>query len=148
MREKVLCPYCGREMINRMMRYLSGDIKAWFECGKCGARSPLKETAGKPADVLKAAKAMAMLRYEPPKKPLTLEEIPPQQTFFHESIHWIEINPCYISEVVELDGLMLPIATMEPGAITYESIEKYGKEWRLWAKYPSEDERKAAKWEE
>lgn len=67
MGNKVICPYCGREMTSRMMRYLSGDVKAWFECFGCGSRSPVKERAAKPADMLEMAKAAALMRYEPAK---------------------------------------------------------------------------------
>lgn len=145
---KVICPYCGKEMSNRMMRYLSGDIKTWYECFRCGSRSPVKERHATPAQMLEMAKAAALMRYHEPQKPLTLEEMPPKQLYFHESVHWVEIHPCYVHEAVEFDSLMIPIATIAPDAITHESLERYGKDWRLWARYPSEDERKAAKWED
>ena len=64
MSEKVLCPWCGKVMQCRMMNYLDGKIKAWYECARCGARSPLIEINALPVQVKEAVKAAALRRYE------------------------------------------------------------------------------------
>ena len=65
MYKKVLCPYCGHSMTSRMMCYLEGSFKAWYECNKCGSRSPLQEMKGKPVQVQAASRAAALRRYTP-----------------------------------------------------------------------------------
>ena len=43
--EKVLCPYCGAEMLlDSNDEDLEDDWKWWCECPKCSARAPVAET--------------------------------------------------------------------------------------------------------
>ena len=67
MTDKVLCPYCGAEML--LDCYDDGYEfgASYYVCQECGSTSPAANTDA-------AALAAAQMRYLPPNRPLTLDE--------------------------------------------------------------------------
>ena len=73
MTDKVLCPWCGSEM--RCVCYERGKLyQAYMKCNGCDATGPVLLSHNE-MDVRNQARAAALRRYEPPCKPLTLEEL-------------------------------------------------------------------------
>ena len=147
--DKVLCPYCGSEMVVIISIYM--DSPGWVSqtlCpGKgCNALGPrvtgYKTKAAAKAAALSAARA----RYLPPNRPLTLEEVKahckggasamPLWVEFDDGISgWVRIAPksqgCELEYVSDFVDLMW---------------QQYKKSWRCWLKKPTQEEMDAAGW--
>lgn len=138
MTDKVLCPYCGAEMLDcQDDGYVFGV--AYYVCQECGSTSPKANTDA-------AALSAAQARYLPPNRPLTLDEVKkhckggasatPLWVEFDEGINrWVRIAPiskgCELEYVSEFVDLMW---------------QQYKKSWRCWLKKPTDAEMDAAGW--
>lgn len=137
MPEKVLCPYCGREM--KLDRDDDGYVfgAAYYVCEGCGSTSP---TANTDADALAAAKA----RYLPPNRPLTLDEVKALDAdeagdmpcFVEIEPNWYERNPDDFKP-------RLCAAVMCQMGFCYTT---YNKLYRIWLRKPTQAEMDAAGW--
>lgn len=142
MTDKVLCPYCGSEMVVIISIYL--DSPGWVGqtlCpGKgCNALGPRVTGFKTKAEAKAAALAAARARYLPPNRPLTLAEVKahckggasatPLWVEFDEGINrWVRIAPiskgCELEYVSEFVDLMW---------------QQYKKSWRCWLKKPTQE---------
>lgn len=135
MTDKVLCPWCGSEMVVYCAYdFVDGVRSANVICAMCGARGP-KKCAVDMDEAKEAARAAALRRYEPPIRPLTKEEIDPEkyQTLFTE----------YITDLCSDWG---KASDLRSDAFIHS--DTYGKTWRCWPRKPTEEERKEAKWDD
>ena len=147
--DKVLCPYCGSEMVVITSIYL--DSPGWVGrtlCpGKgCDALGPRVTGYKTKAAAKEAALSAAQARYLPPNRPLTLEEVKahcngrtsaaPLWVEFDEGINrWVRIAP-------EKPGCELDYVTVFVSIMS----SLYGKEWRCWLRKPTQAEMDAAGW--
>lgn len=130
--DKVYCPYCGKEM-RLINQYPSSGFL--FNCDECGATSPSGETV---------EEAYAIARCRPLQKTLTLEEVKKQVAVWVEWV-WSYEN---ISPAMYLCSDYRTMCFDEGFAKSYRLPKAdYGKKWRCWATKPTDEERKAAKWE-
>ena len=82
MTDKVLCPWCGSEM--RRVCYERGKLyQAYMKCNGCDATGPVSLSHNE-MGVRDQARAAALRRYEPPVRPLTLEEVKVKYTGIDE----------------------------------------------------------------
>ena len=151
MTDKVLCPYCGSEMIGQNVTQVFGVYWAQAKCEHCKSTGPLicgERGLVTDAEEMarKSALAAAQARYLPPNRPLTLEEVKehckggtsatPLWVEFDEGINrWVRIAPeepgCELEYVTVFVSMMWP---------------RYGKEWRCWLRKPTQTEMDAAGW--
>lgn len=151
MTDKVLCPYCGSEMVVIISIYM--DSPGWVGqtlCpGKgCNALGPRVTGYKTKAAAKAAALSAAQARYMPPNRPLTLEEVKahckggasatPLWVEFDDGISgWVRIAPksqgCELEYVSDFVDLMW---------------QQYKKSWRCWLKKPTQAEMDAAGWGE
>ena len=131
MTDKVLCPWCGSEMQLNQQLFLS-----FYVCRKCGAHGPVS------IEGTELAYAATLRRYEPPVKPLTLEEVKPGVLKIDE---WVEFSNGYVRHIIPdvIDGEYL----WDKNDCYYD-LRTYGTDWRLWPRRPTEEEREAAGWED
>lgn len=140
---KVLCPYCGREMeLETDSLFDVGscgeDDFYYYECPDCAAHSPCAGTN-------EQAYANAMRR--PLQRPLTLEEAKEQVSV------WIEYSEKV--KFVKRAEPALYVCSDDSKSCFDEGFSEqfrlankdYGEMWRCWATKPSDEEREAAKWE-
>lgn len=137
MTDKVLCPWCGNKMVftNGWIVYDGGKEKqvgydCYYECEKCGAKSPHVNVYSGESPL-----QAALRRYEPPIRPMTLEEIKEHRERKDANPMWIEwkLTP-------EKNGWILS-RTMNVLTITFNNLL-----WRCWPRKPTDEERKEAKW--
>ena len=148
--KKPLCPYCGpwnghpdgvemihqRESMGMRMGY------DYTYCPRCAARGPGVYTQdGKFAGKQKEAMKAALRRFQPMQKPLTLEEAQAIQN----------VVPVFLER---RDGDIISLLFTSCGVTEYPKLHYrpiwsgYGRVWRIWWAYPTDEERAAAKWEE
>lgn len=80
MTDKVLCPYCGSEMIGQNVTQVRDIYWAQAKCEHCKSTGPLicgerGLIANAEEMARKSALAAAQARYLPPNRPLTLDEV-------------------------------------------------------------------------
>ena len=145
--DKVLCPYCGAEMVVVTSIYF--DSPGWGGrtlCKGCNALGPRVTGYKTKAAAKEAALAAAQARYLPPNRPLTLDEVKvhckggtsatPLWVEFDEGINrWVRIAP-------EKPGCELDYVTVFVSIMS----SLYGKEWRCWLRKPTQAEMDAAGW--
>ena len=142
MTDKVLCPWCGNEMVLLEFGFDSTNA-AWLECVQCGAHSPMSyDHDGTEVSAINAALAAALRRYEPPVRPLTLEELIDSTD-----------GPVYIESQKREDLIGKFTAAVTCHRIiwsdgTESNLDRYGKTWRCWPRKPTDEEREAAGWED
>ena len=135
MAEKVLCPYCGAEM---MLDFQDDGYEfgaAYYVCQECGSTSPTANTDA-------AALAAAQARYLPPNRPLTLEEVKGlERDDMGYAIAWTENRH---------DEENHPWPYVEADCVPKfdEYFEGYGKQYRVWLRKPTQEEMDAAGWGE
>lgn len=149
--DKVLCPYCGSEMIGENVTQVRDVYWAQAKCEHCKSTGPLicgERGVVTDAEEMarKSALSAAQARYLPPNRPLTLDEVKahckdgasatPLWVEFDEGINrWVRIAPnskgCELEYVSEFVDLMW---------------QQYKKSWRCWLKKPTEAEMDAAGW--
>lgn len=140
MTDKVLCPYCGSEM--KLDRYDDGYAfgAAYYVCQECGSTSPTANTDA-------AALAAAQVRYLPPNRPLTLEEVKGlERDDMGYSCVWMENRRVYDANGQAYEDYPYPVVTAEciPNSQAY--YKKYGIEYRVWLRKPTQEEMDAAGW--
>ena len=155
MTEKVLCPYCGAEM---MLDFQDDGYEfgaAYYVCQECGSTSPTANTDA-------AALAAAQARYLPPNRPLTLEEVnalPADDDGYIPG--FLEIEPNWYAQVPddgeprlradaickEALGCNKGCETCNKGCETCnKGCETYNKLYRVWLRKPTQAEMDAAGW--
>lgn len=153
MTDKVLCPYCGSEMIGQNVTQVFGVYWAQAKCEHCKSTGPLicgERGLVTDAEEMarKSALSAAQARYLPPNRPLTLDEVKahckggasamPLLVEFDDGINgWVRIAPkskgCELEYVSDFVDLMW---------------QQYKKSWRCWLKKPTQEEMDAAGWGE
>lgn len=131
--KKVLCPWCNKEMTLEEELPFSGIYAYVCECGAVSPNESGKEKA------LQAALARPM------QKPLTLEETKERVAVYRECINaWDEPIPtlyvCSDNVTVCFDHGF--------GEQEHLLVENYNRKWRCWATKPTDEERRAAEWDE
>ena len=153
--DKVLCPYCGAEM---MLDFQDDGYEfgaAYYVCQECGSTSPTANTDA-------AALAAAQARYLPPNRPLTLEEVKALDADEVWDIPcFVEIEPNWYAQVPddgeprlradaickEALGCNKGCETCNKGCETYnKGCETYNKLYRVWLRKPTQAEMDAAGW--
>lgn len=145
MTDKVLCPWCGSEMrINTKWYYDCSERErkvwnAWCECRNedCGTRGPYVLECPTEEDAITLALNRAFRLYEPPIRPMTMEEIKEHRDRQEAIPIWIEwkFTP-------EENGWILS-RTMNVMTIKFNNLL-----WRCWPRKPTEEEREAHGWED
>ena len=143
MTDKVLCPYCGSEMVVIISIYL--DSPGWVGqtlCpGKgCNALGPRVTGFKTKAEAKAAALAAARARYLPPNRPLTLKEVANlERDDMGYAIAWTENRR---------DEENHPWPYVEADCVPKfaEYFEDYGKQYRVWLRKPTQAEMDAARW--
>lgn len=139
MSAKVLCPYCGGEMVLDRYRYDDGYVfgAAYYVCDECCSTSPTANTDA-------AALAAAQARYLPPNRPLTLEEVnalPADDVgyipcFLEIEPNWYAQDPDDFEPRLRADAIYNRLLSWDP----------YGKNYRAWLRKPTQEEMDAAGW--
>ena len=148
MTDKILCPWCGSEMWypdspwERLQPEMGGYMYTMQgKCRHCGAMTPAAY-GRTPDEAVEKFFVAALRRYEPPVKPLTLEEL----------INLTD-DPVYI-ESQKREGLIGKFtAALTCHRIiwsdgTESNLDRYGKTWRCWPRKPTDEEREAYGWED
>ena len=133
MTDKVLCPWCGAEMVIVIDKNRPTYWEGYMRCAGCDAHSPFIWTRSE-KDLRPKVQAAALRRYVPPCRPLTWEEVTQHDG---STCVWVE------------DRLMVGNSGFYD---TNEWIgvfgKSHGKTWRCWPRKPTEAEREAAGWED
>lgn len=140
MTDKVLCPYCGAEM--KLDRYDDGYEfgAAYYVCQECGSTSP---TANTDAAAISAAQA----RYLPPNRPLTLDEVKAlERDDMGYSCVWMENRRVYDANGQAYEDYPYPVVTADCIPNNQAYYKKYGIEYRVWLRKPTQAEMDAAGW--
>ena len=89
-----------------------------------------------------------------PQKPLTVEELKEIYSIREDHVWPFDRKPPYLyldSSIEKNDHLWIAwsiaVDFLVSGYRQY-TVENYGKTWRCWAEKPTEEERKAAEWDE
>lgn len=135
MTDKVLCPWCGREMEHIHIEPFDGCHGAWFKCGRCGAMSPTAYSPETKENAIEAARAAALRRYEPPIRPLMMDEV------YHQKYQnlFTEYRTDFCSGWEKASDLRLKVCLHS---------DTYGETWRCWPREPTDEEREAYEWED
>ena len=145
MDKKVLCPYCGSEMVVIISIYM--DSPGWVGqtlCpGKgCNALGPRVTGYKTKAAAKAAALAAARARYLPPNRPLTLEEVNAlERDDMGYAIAWTENRH-------DEENHSWPYVEANCVPKFAEYFKDYGKEFRIWLRKPTQAEMDAAGWGE
>lgn len=152
MADKMLCPWCGSEM--RYVCYTRGILyQGYMKCKECDATGPMILERDE-KDIRHQVETAALRRYEPPVRPLTLEEFEAvyDAREDHEWPH--EAIPPYLfldSHIEKDDNCWLlwcvARAVWENDSRKY-TRDTYGKTWRCWLRKPTEQEREACGWDD
>ena len=136
MTDKVLCPYCGAEMLDcQDDGYVFGT--AYYVCQECGSTSPTANTDA-------AALAAAQARYLPPNRPLTLDEAKELDADEVGDIPcFVEVEPNWYEKVSDDFEPRLCADVMCKGAL---DCATYNKLFRIWLRKPTQAEMDAAGW--
>lgn len=150
--EKVLCPYCGSEMIGQNVTQVRDIYWAQAKCEHCKSTGPLicgerGLIANAEEMARKYALAAAQERYLPPNRPLTLDEVKGLDAdevgdipcFVEVEPNWYEKDPDDFDPRLRADVICKP-SLAEP---TY-----YNKDYRVWLRKPTQEEMDAAGWGE
>lgn len=147
--EKVLCPYCGSEMVVIISIYL--DSPGWVGqtlCpGKgCNALGPRVTGYKTKAAAKAAALAAAQARYLPPNRPLTLDEVKALDADEVGDIPcFIEVEPTeYKEDPDDFDP------RLRAGMVSKHALDRAfcNKSYRVWLRKPTQAEMDAAGWGE
>lgn len=147
MNDKVMCPYCGpwnghpdgAEMELETNSHADGTVDMWYGCTVCKIRSPI----GWDRD---ATHFVAMRRFAPMQKPLTLDEVKRRCSDIFGRPLYIEWRP--IERFDEFRTAWPPWKLIENVARLIKNESRYNRDFRFWLNEPTDDERRAAGWEE
>lgn len=152
--DKVLCPYCGSEMV--VITSIYPDSPGWVGrtlCpGKgCDALGPRVTGYKTKAAAKEAALSAAQARYLPPNRPLTLEEVKALDADEVGDIPcFVEIAPYwYAQDTDDFEPRLRADAICKEalGCETYnKGCETYNKHYRVWLRKPTQKEMDAAGW--
>lgn len=148
--EKVLCPYCGNEMIGQNVTQVFGVYWAQAKCEHCKSTGPLicgERGLVTDAEEMarKSALAAAQARYLPPNRPLTLDEVKALDADDAGDIPcFIEVEPtAYREDSDDFEPRLRADVICKPSLAepTY-----YNKDFRVWLRKPTQEEMDAAGW--
>lgn len=148
--EKVLCPYCGAEMKSSGWVSLINGNLAYTVCSnnRCKSAGPYVRGYETMAEARAAALAAAQARYLPPNRPLTMAEVKAlDRDDAGFSCVWMEDRRVYDANGQACEDYPYPVVTAEciPNSKPY--YKKYGIEYRVWLRKPTQAEMDAAGWE-
>lgn len=154
MTDKILCPWCGRNMEIYCEEQELEDYIAWSSCtyGKCAAEGPFIRGAKTEEEAIRLATEAAIRRYEPSCRPLTLEEAEKADycyvtlNTFHECASFIAQIGRRVRRSHE-NIEVLAFGVDEADCMEMRVVD-YGKTWRCWPRKPTDAEREAAGWED
>lgn len=141
MDDKVICPYCGAEMLGLFgkSRHDRWSGFGFYKCERCTSTAPAVYGHKTVADAERAGKAAAMRRYTPPFRPLTLEEVRACE----------DGRPLYCEDKEK--GVVTPVWSELAKAVCskgYYVERDYGILLRYWPdRKPTKEEMEAAAWE-
>lgn len=150
MTDKVLCPYCGNEMIGQNVTQVFGVYWAQAKCEHCKSTGPLicgERGLVTDAEEMarKSALAAAQARYLPPNRPLTLDEVKALDADDAGDIPcFIEVEPtAYREDSDDFEPRLRADVICKPSLAepTY-----YNKDFRVWLRKPTQEEMDAAGW--
>ena len=149
--DKVLCPYCGSEMKSEDLVKVDGKYLSYAVCSNdaCQSIGPTVTGYETMAEARAAALAAAQARYLPPNRPLTLEEVKGlEMDDMGYSCVWMENRRVYDANGQAYEDYPYPVVTAEciPNSQAY--YKKYGIEYRVWLRKPTQAEMDAAGWGE
>lgn len=138
MTDKVMCPYCGSEMIGQNVTQWCDVYWAQAKCEHCKSTGPLicgERGLVTDAEEMarKSALAAAQARYLPPNRPLTLAEVTQLDTDEDGDA------PCWIEDRVF--SLSAKYVSTNP-----DDLVDYGRDYRVWLRKPTQAEMDAAGW--
>jgi DNA-directed RNA polymerase subunit RPC12/RpoP len=143
--DKVRCPYCGNEMFYFERKTTGYGVMGYYLCRACEARAPrIDNIRIDAADMKDAAYAAAMQRWQEPNRVLTLDEVK-------------ELNGCPVwCEDRDGSGVWALVDNGEDKCFDtdYGDWEFYcygwtnERGWRAWTGKPTDEERKAVRWED
>lgn len=149
--EKVLCPYCGSEMIGQNVTQVRDIYWAQAKCEHCKSTGPLicgerGLIANAEEMARKSALAAAQARYLPPNRPMTLEEVKAMDAdddgyipcFLEIEPNWYVQDPDDFEPRLRADAISVSLSGWDP----------YGKNYRAWLRKPTQEEMDAAGWGE
>lgn len=142
------CPYCGDKMELMIVspECINGTSTAWYQCMVCESSSPTSECpANSPRkEIVKKALALAMRRFEPKNRVLTLEEVAQSEVMWYEDRLRIKALMVILGYVCrEPDFTML---IDRRGYKFYRKNTAYNDFWRCWLRKPTEAERRETPW--
>ena len=149
MTDKVLCPYCGSEMksedwVKVDRGYLSYAVCSNDACQSIGPTVTGYETI---AEARASALAAAKARYLPPNRPLTLEEVKAlERDDMGYSCVWMENRRVYDANGQDYEDYPYPVVTADCIPNSQPYYKKYGIEYRVWLRKPTQEEMDAAGW--
>ena len=149
MTDKVLCPYCGSEMKSEDWVKVDGGYLSYAVCSNdaCQSIGPTVTGYETMAEARAAALAAAQERYLPPNRPLTLEEVKAlDRDDMGYSCVWMENRRVYDANGQAYEDYPYPVVTAEciPNSQAY--YKKYGIEYRVWLRKPTQAEMDVAGW--
>lgn len=147
--DKVLCPYCGSEMKSEDWVKVDGGYLSYAVCSNdaCQSIGPTVTGYETTAEARAAALAAAQARYLPPNRPLTLEEVKGlERDDMGYSCVWMENRRVYDANGQAYEDYPYPVVTADciPNSQAY--YKKYGIEYRIWLRKPTQAEMDAAEW--
>lgn len=150
MTDKVLCPYCGNEMIGQNVTQVFGVYWAQAKCEHCKSTGPLicgERGLVTDAEEMarKSALAAAQARYLPPNRPLTFDEVnalPADDDGYAPCFLEIEPN-WYAQDTDDFDPRLRADAISTSSSL---GVDTYGKNYRAWLRKPTQEEMDAAGW--
>ena len=149
MTDKVLCPYCGSEMKSEELVKVSGKYLSYAVCSNdaCQSIGPTVTGYETMAEARAAALAAAQARYLPPNRPMTLKEVKGlERDDMGYSCVWMENRRVYDANGQAYEDYPYPVVTADciPNSQAY--YKKYGIEYRVWLRKPTQEEMDAAGW--
>ena len=142
MTDKVLCPYCGSEMKSEDLVKVDGKYLSYAVCSNdaCQSIGPTVTGYETMAEARAAALAAAQVRYLPPNRPLTLDEVNAlERDDMGYAIAWMENRH-------DEENHSWPCAEANCVPKFAEYFKDYGKEFRVWLRKPTQAEMDAAGW--
>lgn len=135
MTDKILCPYCGAEMVF-LDFFTACKVGGGFKCEKCSSYSPYGQLAYTVEEAKKNAIYVALRRYQPENRVLTaceIDALDDSTPVWHEARYHSPATKWLCADFIK--------------DVLTHSTNVYGKTWRCWLRKPTEEERKAVKWE-
>lgn len=160
MTDKVLCPYCGSEMIGQNVTQWRDVYWAQAKCEHCKSTGPLicgERGLVTDAEEMarKSALSAAQARYLPPNRPLTLaeakgldaDEVGDIPCFVEVEPNWYAQDTDDFEPRLRADAICKEALGCNKGCETCnKGCETYNKLYRAWLRKPTQAEMDAAGW--